>query len=81
MFSAMEYIASGDLLSNMEADETPIPRAAVTHICAEVILGINFLHKNQIIYRDLKQENILVLPGEILVFFRSDYSFQMGTLK
>ena len=62
-FKGMEYISSGDLLTNMQADPEPIPRKAVTFICAEVLLGLNFLHKQRIIYRDLKQENILVLPG------------------
>ena len=63
----MEYVSSGDLLSNMEADPEPIPRKAVTFLCAEVVLGLNFLHKNRIIYRDLKQENILVLPGKLII--------------
>ena len=46
-------------------DSSSIPRKAVTFILAEVLLGLHYLHRHRIIYRDLKMENLLVEPGKI----------------
>ena len=59
----MEYAECGNLLSNMQANKLAIPKTAVVFIAAEVLEGLNFLHSNKIVYRDLKHENVLVMPG------------------
>ena len=52
-------------------DPSSIPRKAVTFILAEVLLGLHYLHRHRIIYRDLKLENLLVEPGKILITYES----------
>ena len=49
------------------SDSSSIPRKAVTFILAEVLLGLHYLHRHRIIYRDLKMENLLVEPGNPLM--------------
>jgi len=64
----MEYFECGDLLRNMESDKNAIPKSSVIFISAEVLEGLDFLHSNNIVYRDLKHENILVKSGKSVEF-------------
>ncbi|XP_032906609.1 serine/threonine-protein kinase N2-like [Amblyraja radiata] len=54
----MEYTAGGDLMMHIHADVFSEPRAMFYSAC--VVLGLQFLHDNKIVYRDLKLDNLLL---------------------
>ena len=64
----MDYAEAGDLLSNMDAHKSAIPKSAVIFLAAEVLEGLSFLHSNYIVFRDLKHENILITGGIFHIF-------------
>lgn len=59
LYLVMDMITGGELFFHLKNDRRfKEPRARL--YCAEIILGIGYLHERSIIYRDLKPENILL---------------------
>eukprot|EP01103_Thecamoeba_quadrilineata_P011737 TRINITY_DN2862_c0_g1_i2.p1 TRINITY_DN2862_c0_g1~~TRINITY_DN2862_c0_g1_i2.p1 ORF type:complete len:255 (+),score=71.95 TRINITY_DN2862_c0_g1_i2:2-766(+) len=55
----MDYINGGEFFFHLQKDKKfPEPRARF--YVAEITLGLEYLHKNGVLYRDLKPENILL---------------------
>ncbi|XP_020562014.1 serine/threonine-protein kinase N2 isoform X2 [Oryzias latipes] len=54
----MEYLPGGDLMIHIHSDV--FTEAQTRFYSACVLLGLEFLHQNQIIYRDLKLDNLLM---------------------
>lgn len=60
VYLVMEFLAGGELF-NLLRKHNRFPEEAARFYFAEVLLGINYLHREMnIIYRDLKPENILL---------------------
>jgi serine/threonine protein kinase len=58
-YLGMEYIPGGDL-STLLARRGPLPLAQARLYIAEIALAIAHLHSVEIVYRDLKPENVLI---------------------
>ncbi|KAM8972455.1 serine/threonine-protein kinase N1-like [Pelodytes ibericus] len=54
----MDYMAGGDLMTHIHAEVFSQQRAMFYAAC--VLLGLQFLHSKDIVYRDLKLDNLLL---------------------
>lgn len=54
----MDYYPGGELFCHLKHSRLRESEAKV-YFC-EILAGLEYLHKNKILYRDLKPENILV---------------------
>ncbi|KAJ3401846.1 Serine/threonine kinase [Chytriomyces hyalinus] len=59
VYFVMEYISGGDLMCHIMVKRN-FSQAGVQFYACEIILAIEFLHRNNVIYRDLKLENVLM---------------------
>ncbi|KAI8917530.1 kinase-like domain-containing protein [Powellomyces hirtus] len=59
LFMTMEYVAGGDLFSYLRKIQRFSEDAAKFYV-SEVLISLEYLHTNHIVYRDLKPENILL---------------------
>ena len=59
IFLILDYVAGGELFSRLK-EEGKFSEKRTKLYAAEVLLGLEHLHKLGIIYRDLKPENVLV---------------------
>ncbi|CAK5269800.1 unnamed protein product [Mycena citricolor] len=66
VYFVMEYVSGGDLMLHIQRKQFSL-RQAKFYAC-EVLLALEYFHKNGIIYRDLKLDNILLtLDGHVKV--------------
>ncbi|KAL7129366.1 hypothetical protein ABFS83_13G061400 [Erythranthe nasuta] len=82
----MDYCPNGDLHSLLHKQPSNrLPVRAVRFFVAEVLLALEYLHAQGIVYRDLKPENILIREdGHIMLSdfdlcFRSDVSPKLNS--
>ncbi|CEP03571.1 unnamed protein product (mitochondrion) [Plasmodiophora brassicae] len=59
LYLIMDYIAGGELFSRLNAEQFFTEPVAVFY-AAEIVLALAHLHSNDIIYRDLKPENLMI---------------------
>jgi RAC serine/threonine-protein kinase len=55
----MDYVNGGELFFHLQKDRR-FPEDRVKFYVAEIILGLEYLHANGVLYRDLKPENLLL---------------------
>lgn len=59
LFFVMEFYSGGDLMFHV-VNAKHFDENRTRFYCAEIICGLEFLHSNGIIYRDLKLDNVLL---------------------
>jgi serine/threonine protein kinase len=59
---SMEYVA-GQSLSRMLAEQGVLSRSSALHVLYQVAKALGHAHRNGLVHRDVKPDNILVAPG------------------
>jgi serine/threonine protein kinase len=60
LYIVSDFMQGGDMFYHLHSGTRKFPESKAKFYIIELILGIEFLHKQNIIYRDLKPENILM---------------------
>jgi serine/threonine protein kinase len=55
----MEFCNGGELFTLLTNEER-WPESRVKFIAAEIVLALEYMHKNGVMHRDLKSENVLI---------------------
>ncbi|KAJ3184872.1 Serine/threonine kinase [Gaertneriomyces sp. JEL0708] len=61
VYFVMEYVSGGDLMAHIQEKKRFSQVRAKFYAC-EVLLALEYFHRNNIIYRDLKLDNVLLTP-------------------
>ncbi|XP_039439320.1 serine/threonine-protein kinase 10 isoform X4 [Culex pipiens pallens] len=60
LWMLIEYCDGGALDSIMVELEKPLTEPQIAYVCKHMVAGLNHLHKNKVIHRDLKAGNVLL---------------------
>jgi len=59
LYFVMDYVNGGELFYHLQKDKK-FSEDRVRFYCSEICLGLEYLHANGVLYRDLKPENLLL---------------------
>jgi len=59
LYFIMDYVNGGELFFHLQKDKKFTEERA-RYYCAEIVLGLEYLHLSGVLYRDLKPENLLI---------------------
>lgn len=59
LYFIMDYVNGGELFYHLQKDKKFTEERAKFY-CAEIVLGLEYLHNSGVLYRDLKPENLLL---------------------
>jgi serine/threonine protein kinase len=72
---AMELV-DGGCLTDLLMDQAPFPERMIAYVCREAFQGLNYLHKDFRLHRDIKSDNILVSrTGQVKI---ADFGFAVN---
>ncbi|KAJ5817346.1 hypothetical protein N7447_009579 [Penicillium robsamsonii] len=60
LFIAMEYLELGDLHNYLLKKKQPLPELEARSIMSQILEGLDLMHGNDFVHRDLKPKNILL---------------------
>lgn len=63
IFIAMEYLEGQNLRQRMDV-EGALPQEEAVHIVMEVLEGLSYAHEKGVVHRDIKPDNIQLLPDK-----------------
>jgi len=63
----MEFYENGSLFNLIHNKKTKLNSEEIEMIAKGIIEGMNYLHSNKIVHRDLKSENILLKNGSAII--------------
>lgn len=77
----MEYASGGELF-NYIVNKKRLEEAEASFFFVQIINGLEYIHKNNIVHRDMKPENLLLTEGKILkiIDFGLSNSYRSGQL-
>lgn len=74
-----EYCPGGDLLSLLVEDKI-LPEITIRKFSVDIVNSINYLHKNSIIFRDLKPANVILNENGLLKLSDFGYSIKVANV-
>lgn len=79
-FLAMKYCSGGDMNSlRLSQPKQTFSESTTRFYAAEIVLALEYLHDQGIVYRDLKPENILVQDNGHIMLSDFDLSLRLST--
>lgn len=66
----MTYCEGGDLqsiITKAKQNKTLIPESTILHYFVQILLGLEYMHHNSVLHRDIKTQNIFLLGNGRLV--------------
>ncbi|XP_028418241.1 testis-specific serine/threonine-protein kinase 4-like [Dendronephthya gigantea] len=78
VFLIMEYVEKGDLLEYLNSSEE-LQEAEIRRLFQQLVLSVGYCHKEKVVHRDIKCENILLdNKGRLKI---TDFGFATSTYK
>lgn len=71
-----EYMPGGNLYDFLHKQNNTLELPVVLRIAIGISKGMDYLHQNNIIHRDLKTANLLIDSGQVCILFRSCLSIE-----